>query len=164
MFLKLLLLFTLIPLLELALLIKIGGAIHVGPTIALIVLSGVVGAALARHQGFKTMARIQESLARGVMPTKEMVDGLMILVAAVVLITPGVITDAFGFVLLIPPARARVRKAVTNYIKKRIVLIQPPQDSASPVDDGFIDVEAHSSNRTRAFSGDPKGSGENGEN
>ena len=130
------------PLLELALLIRIGRAIHVGPTIALVILTGVVGAALARHQGLRALARIQEHLARGSMPAAELVDGLMILIAAAVLITPGVITDCFGFVLLIPPARAWVRKAVSRHFKKRLVIVQPPPDVAPGTGDGFIDVEA----------------------
>ena len=142
MFLKLLLLFTVVPILELALLIQIGRAIDVGPTIALVILTGVVGAALARHQGLRTLGRIQEQLARGAMPAMEMVDGLMILLAAAVLIAPGVITDCFGLILLIPPARALVRKRVTEYLKKRLVMIEPPRDAASPAGDRFVDVEA----------------------
>ena len=142
MFLKLLLLFTVVPILELALLIRIGRAIHVGPTVALVILTGVVGAALARHQGLRVLARIHEHLARGTMPATEMVEGLMILLAAAVLITPGVITDCFGLVLLIPPARAFVRKAAIAYFKKRLVIVEPPPDAASPAGNDFIDVEA----------------------
>jgi len=143
MFLLLVLLFIVLPVVELALLIRIGEAIDWGPTIALVVLTGVIGAALAKHQGLRTLARIQESLGRGVIPAREMMDGMMILIAGAVLITPGVITDAFGFLLLIPPARAPVRNALAGFLKKRMVVVPPPQDTTSAADDEFIDVEAY---------------------
>ena len=143
MFLTFLLLCIVLPVVELALLIKIGRTIDIGPTVALVVLTGVIGAALAKHQGLRTLARIQEHLARGTIPAKEMVDGLLILIAGAVLITPGVITDAFGFVLLIPPTRALVRRAVTNYFKKRTTIVPPSLSSPPSGGDEFIDVEAY---------------------
>lgn len=145
-FLRLLVLFTVLPVLELALLIKIGRLIDVGPTIGLVVVTGVVGAALARHQGLRTLRRIQEDLAHGQMPATELVNGLMILVAGAVLITPGVITDAVGFALLIPPIRSLLRKRVVSYFKKRAV-ITFDSSVAAPSDDGFIDVEARSTSK-----------------
>lgn len=137
-----LLLFTVLPLLELALLIKIGRAIHVGPTLALVIVTGVVGAALAKHQGLRTLRRIQADLAHGRMPTTELVNGLMILVAGAVLITPGVITDAFGFALLIPPIRALLRRWVVAYFKKRAVITFESSGASAANNDDFIDVEA----------------------
>jgi UPF0716 protein FxsA len=140
---KLLLLFTVVPVLELALLIRIGRAIDLGPTLALVVLTGVVGAALARHEGLRTLARIQEHLARGEMPARELLDGLMILIAGAFLITPGVITDCLGFLLLIPPARALLRRIVTNYVKDRVAVVPPPRAPSAAPGDEFVDVEAH---------------------
>jgi UPF0716 protein FxsA len=143
-FLRLLLLFTILPVLELALLIKIGRAIDVGPTLGLVIVTGVVGAALAKHQGLRALRRIQEDLAQGRMPTTELVNGLMILVAGAVLITPGIITDAFGFALLIPPIRAVLRRRVVAYFKKHAVITFESSVVSPAGDDGFIDVEAHS--------------------
>ena len=142
MFFRLLLLFTVLPVVELALLIRIGRAIDVGPTIALVVLTGVAGAALARHQGLRTLRRSQDDLARGLMPATELLNGLMILLAGAVLVTPGVITDAVGFALLIPPVRALIRKRVAKHFKKRIVMMHGPTGFAQPAQDEFIDVEA----------------------
>ena len=141
MLLYLLLLFTLVPIVEIWILIRIGQAISVGPTIALIVLTGVVGAALARREGLRTLGRINQSLARGVVPTRDLVEGLMIFVAGVTLVTPGVITDAVGFAVLIPPIRAWLRRRLTEYFKKRVVMVQPPVDFGGGADDEFIDVE-----------------------
>ena len=109
MFFNLLLLFTIVPAVELALLIKVGTHIGVGNTLFLIVLTGILGASLARLQGFSVLRNIQESLNRGEMPTEEMVNGVMILVGGIVLLTPGFITDSFGFMLLIPWTRELIK-------------------------------------------------------
>jgi len=146
MFFYLLILFMAVPIVELALLIRIGRAISVGPTIALVLLTGMVGAALARHQGVRTLGRIQAELAGGRMPTGPMVDGLLILVAGLLLITPGILTDAVGFALLIPPVRRLFRRRLADYFARRVTIIPPGPFSppgAAPHGDGrFIDVEA----------------------
>lgn len=147
----LLILFTAVPVAELMLLIRIGQAIDLLPTLAIVILTGVIGAALARHQGLRTLGRINEATARGEMPTQELLDGLMILVAAVVLVTPGVMTDAVGFALLIPPIRTLLRRKVAAYFKKRMVIMAPggeftPGSAAGPfkhaTSDDIIDVDA----------------------
>jgi UPF0716 protein FxsA len=140
MFIYLLVLFTAVPIVELALLIRIGRAISVGPTIALVLLTGVVGAALARHQGIRTLGRIQSELAAGKMPTGPMVDGLLILAAGLLLVTPGVLTDGVGFALLIPPVRRLLRRRISNYFARRVTVLHP--GPLSPEDGRFIDVEA----------------------
>jgi len=112
---RLLLLFTVIPLAELWLLVRIMQRTSFTATIALVVLTGVVGASLARWQGFRTVRRIQDELAAGRMPTESLVDGLLILVAGAVLVTPGVLTDAFGFMLLIPACRTLAKR----WLKRR---------------------------------------------
>ncbi len=137
MFLWLLLLFVTIPLIELALLIKVAQTIELGPTIALVVVTGVTGAALARRQGFSTWKRIQTDLAAGRMPTSDIVDGLLILVAGVVLITPGIITDLLGFALLIPPIRGFLKRKAANHFRSRIVVM----GHRTPTDDDFVDVQ-----------------------
>lgn len=143
MFWRLLLLFTVLPVAELALLIKVGRAINVGPTIGLVILTGLVGAALARHQGLRTLRRIHQDTARGVMPATELLNGVMILAAGLLLVTPGIITDAIGFLLLIPPARNRLRTRLANYVKKRLVITCEPTGHSQPGGEDIIDVEGH---------------------
>ncbi|MCJ7755507.1 MAG: FxsA family protein, partial [Thermoanaerobaculales bacterium] len=125
MFLRLLLLFTIVPLIELYLLIKIGGVIGVVPTIAIVIGTGVLGAWLARWQGLAVLRRISDEMAAGRLPTDALIDGLLILVAAAVLLTPGLLTDSLGFVLLVPASRALVRKVVAAAIAKRVPESRP---------------------------------------
>jgi len=110
MFPYLILLFTVLPALELALLIKLGGHIGVGNTLFIIIFTGVLGAYLARLQGFLVLQKIQNELNHGTMPNAQLLDGLMILVGGIVLLTPGFITDIFGFLLLIPWTRILIKK------------------------------------------------------
>jgi UPF0716 protein FxsA len=131
MFLRLLLLFTLVPLVELYLLIEIGGAIGVAPTIAIVIVTGVIGAALARWQGLGVLRRVQDDLAAGRPPTDALIDGLLIFVAGAVLLTPGLITDTLGFLLLVPAGRAAVRKLVSAAVSRNLVVHRP----------GVIDAE-----------------------
>jgi UPF0716 protein FxsA len=124
-FLRLLLLFTVVPLIELYLLITIGGVIGVMPTIAIVLGTGILGAWLARWQGLAVIRRINDEMAAGRLPTDALIDGLLVLVAAAVLLTPGLLTDAAGFVLLVPGSRAAVRKAVAAAIAKRVRVTSP---------------------------------------
>lgn len=125
MFLRLLLLFTVVPLVELYLLITIGRMIGVGPTIAIVLGTGILGAWLARWQGLAVLRRVREEMAAGRLPTDALIDGLLILVAAAVLLTPGLLTDTAGFLLLVPASRAVVRKAVAAAIAKRSRGVDP---------------------------------------
>jgi UPF0716 protein FxsA len=125
MFLRLLLLFTIVPLIELYLLIKIGGILGVVPTIAIVIGTGVLGAWLARWQGLAVLRRISDEMAAGRLPTDALIDGLLILVAAAVLLTPGLLTDTLGFVLLVPASRALVRKVVAAAIARRVPNAKP---------------------------------------
>lgn len=102
---KLLLLFIAVPVAELYVLISIGGAIGVLPTIVLVFLTALAGAALARMQGLATMLRVRESLDQGFMPAEELLDGLIILVAGMSLLTPGFLTDIVGLLMLLPGPR-----------------------------------------------------------
>jgi UPF0716 protein FxsA len=146
MFARLALLFTLVPLVELVILIRIGQAISLGPTLGIIILTGVVGAMLAKRQGLRTLSDIQAELAQGRVPTAALVDGLMILVAGSLLVTPGVLTDAVGFVLLVPVSRRILRQRLRRYFEKRVIIIHPPETGSAPpghpAPDAFIDVEA----------------------
>lgn len=121
MFARLLLLFTLVPLVELWLLVEIGRRTSVPATIALVFATGVLGAWLARSQGVATFARVRREMAEGRMPATALVDGLLILVAGAVLLTPGLLTDLFGFFLLVPAGRTLVRKALAERFRGQIV-------------------------------------------
>ena len=100
MFLKIFILFITVPVQEIAILIDIGSYFGLGPTILLIVFTGALGAYLAKKEGLKTFFAIQNKLNAGEIPTEELIDGVIILAAGLVLLTPGIITDTFGFLLL----------------------------------------------------------------
>ena len=94
-----------VPVIEIAVFIEIGGRIGLWPTIGLIVLTALVGTALLRHQGLSTLARARASLDQGKLPMRELLDGVCLLIAGVLLLTPGFVTDAVGALLLVPPLR-----------------------------------------------------------
>ncbi len=120
MFIRLLLLFTFIPVLELIILIKVGAWIGVAPTIALILLTGIAGAYLARTQGLDLAMRIQRELNEGRLPAEELLDGAMVLVGGILLLTPGFFTDLSGFILLVPGTRQFCKKTVRLWMKRYI--------------------------------------------
>ena len=107
---KLFLGFTLIPMIELYLLIQVGSVIGGFNTIVLVIISGFLGAWLARMEGMNTLMRVQTSMQQGVMPTEDLLDALIIFLAGVVLITPGLLTDAMGLLLLWPVTRNRFKQ------------------------------------------------------
>ncbi len=108
--------FLTIPLIEIALFIQVGGAIGLWPTLAIVILTAVIGATLVRSQGSMALGRIRAAFERLDDPTEPLAHGAMILVAGVLLLTPGFFTDALGFALLMPP----VRKAIIAYMHRRI--------------------------------------------
>ena len=117
---RLALLFVVVPLLELILLIEVGQVVGLWPTIALVVGTGAAGAALARAQGLKTLWAFQKSSASGQLPSKALQDGLAILVGGAFLLTPGLLTDLAGFLLLIPGTRAWIQRRVRKALVRRI--------------------------------------------
>jgi len=119
-FIRLLLIFTIVPIVELALLIEIGSYIGVMPTIALVAITGIVGVTLARNQGLIVVTKLRDKLSRGQIPTRDMVEALLILVGGVTLLTPGVLTDITGFLLIIPFTRPIFARLATNLFKKYI--------------------------------------------
>lgn len=114
----LILLFTLIPIIELALLIEIGKHIGVIYTLIIVIVTGVLGAFLAREQGFKTLKKIETEVNSGIMPGEEIIDGVIILCGGMLLLTPGLLTDAVGFLALIPVTRAFIKKELKKKIQK----------------------------------------------
>ena len=120
MFLRLLLLFTLVPLIEIWILIKVGQRIGALDTIALVVLTGLIGAWMARSQGLSVLQRIHHELEMGQLPSDSLTDGLIILIGGVLLITPGLLTDAIGFLLLFPQSRQVLKKFITSKFRTYI--------------------------------------------
>ena len=112
---RLFLAFSLIPLIEIYLLIKVGSRLGAGTTIAIVILTGFTGAYLARRQGLSTMRRVQYNMAQGITPAGEMVDALLIFIAGVLLLTPGFMTDAVGILLLVP----KFRDALKNHLRRK---------------------------------------------
>lgn len=129
---RLILLFTLVPFAELALLIWIGGRIGALATFALVVATGVLGASLARYQGLATWARFRRALEQGRLPGSELVEGLLILVAGAVLLTPGVLTDLAGFLLLTPPIRRFLVRWAEPRLRARVELGTATRGRATP--------------------------------
>ena len=120
MFIKLLILFTLIPILELYVLIEAGRQIGVGATIGLIFLTGIAGALLARSQGFQFLNRMQQDLNDGRLPTAEILDGALILAGGLLLLTPGFCTDLLGFTLLSPATRTFYKGWMRRWLEKKL--------------------------------------------
>jgi UPF0716 protein FxsA len=114
------LLFVTVPLVELAILIKVSDQLGLGSTIALILITGALGAWLAREQGLVTWLKIQRDMQMGILPSGRLVDGILIFVAGVVLITPGLLTDAVGFALLIPPIRMVIKRKLRAWFERKI--------------------------------------------
>lgn len=122
MFKKLLLIFIVVPLLELYILIKIGQLLGAEVTIALVVVTGILGAIFVRAQGFSLITKVKHDLNEGRLPHKRLLEGVCILASGLLLLTPGLVTDLAGFLLLIPPLRIRLintlLKKAGTYIRK----------------------------------------------
>ncbi len=119
LFSALLTLFIVVPIIELALLLRVGQYLGLAGTVLLVVLTGVAGATLARWQGIHLLGRIHRDLANDVVPAPRLVDGVMILAAGLLLITPGLLTDAVGFLLLVPAFRAWLKKYLREQLRRR---------------------------------------------
>lgn len=119
MFRILLLLFLTIPLIEIYLLIQVGSVIGALPTVAIVILTAIIGAYLLRVQGISTIQRVQETMARGEIPAIEMLEGLVLIITGALLLTPGFFTDTIGFLLLIPAVR---RKLIVGLLKHMTII------------------------------------------
>ena len=115
MLLKLFLAFTIIPFVELYLLIKAGGILGALNTVIIVILTAFFGALLARFQGLQTMLRVKESLNQGEIPAEDMLDALLIFLAGIVLLTPGFLTDLTGLLILVPATR----QVFKRWLKKK---------------------------------------------
>jgi UPF0716 protein FxsA len=141
MFARLAFLFVVVPLLELALLVQLGQWVGLWPTLGLVFGTGLAGAALARSQGLRTLAAFQSELASGRLPQGPLQDGLAVLVGGALLLTPGLLTDVFGFSLLIPGTRRWLVRRVAAHLKRlqaegvvRVGVMTPMGPDFHPVD------------------------------
>lgn len=146
------LLFIVVPALEILVIIEVGGLLGALPTLGIIIATGIAGAALARHQGFAAMRQLQGSMMEGHEMGASMASAALVLVAGVMMLTPGFLTDATGILLLIPPIRAVVARRLVAWGKKRVVTgnvvmggFGPPgqrndDDADDPPPPGVIDV------------------------
>ena len=116
----LILLFILVPIAELYVIIKIGGAIGVVPTLGLLVADALLGSMLLRQQGRAAWVRFNRALAENRIPHKEVLDGVLIIFGGALLLTPGFLTDIVGLTLLIPPTRALVRALMARIVRGRL--------------------------------------------
>ena len=145
MFGRLLILFVTIPLVELLLLGLVSTRVGLLPTILLVILTGAWGAWLAKSQGSSILSRIQSEVKAGRTPAAELVDGLLVLVGGIVLLTPGLLTDLLGFSLMVPAFRAVVRQLLSSRLGAHAARFKVKNKSTVQRDKGtnhddFIDV------------------------
>jgi UPF0716 protein FxsA len=117
---RLLLLFLLVPAAEIAVLVAVGDRVGLLPTLGLVVFAAVAGSFLARREGLAVWRRVQARLAQGGVPGPELVDGLIVFAASVLLLTPGFLSDVAGLLGLFPPTRALVRRFAMRQFEKRV--------------------------------------------
>lgn len=120
MLVRLFILFAVVPVIEVYLMIKVGSLIGALPTVALLLAISLAGAWLVRHQGFEIMRRIQAELAEGRLPATELLDGAMVLVGGVLLLTPGFFTDLLGLFFLVPVTRAVIKQFARLWLQRRL--------------------------------------------
>jgi UPF0716 protein FxsA len=114
--------FIVVPIVELYVIIQVGGSIGVGPTIALLLIDSLLGAFLLRQQGRAAWVSFNRAMAENRVPHKEVLDGVLVIFGAALLLTPGFITDIFGLILLIPPTRAIVRAFIKRFALARYTM------------------------------------------
>lgn len=117
---KLILIFTILPLVEFYILIKIGTIIGAGPTILIVLVTGVLGGFLTQVQGLLVIQQIVFDLRYGIFPAEPLWDGLFILMGAILLITPGLLTDLLGFLCIFPLSRQPLKHIVKSYINRKL--------------------------------------------
>lgn len=117
---RLALLFVVVPLVELVILVRLGQIVGLWPTLGLVVGTGLLGAALARREGARTWLAFQGELAEGRLPGAPLMDGLAVLVGGAFLLTPGLLTDVAGFLLLVPASRRWIRGRMRRWLERRV--------------------------------------------
>ncbi len=136
-----------LPIAELYVIVQVSGQIGFANTLGIMVLVALAGAWLIRHQGAATWQRFNRQVARGQVPTRELLDGVCIVLAGLLLITPGFLTDVVGLVLLAPPTRALARTVLVRWARRargvgRIRVIRAEYDRSTTAEPGFTDTTA----------------------
>jgi len=131
--------FSIVPITEIYLIVQVDAAIGGWETLGLLVLDSLVGAWLVRREGFSILAKVQGELGRGELPTNALIDGMLVLFAGALMLTPGFLTDALGFVLLLPPTRAVVRNMLKTQFAGRVNVAGGGVYGASFGGGGFAD-------------------------
>lgn|SRR5690606_13758324 len=121
MFLILLVLLIAVPIAELYVIVQVAQEIGVLETIALLIIVSAIGAWLVKREGLAVLARVQDQIEHGRVPTKELVDGLLLLLAGALMLTPGFLSDVLGILLILPPTRAVVRSIAIRSFRGRVV-------------------------------------------
>ena len=138
-----LILFITIPLVEIAILINIGKIIGAGYTIALVIGTAFLGVSLLRIQGISTLAKVQANINRGQLPATELIEGLILLISGVLLLTPGFFTDMVGFLMLVPALRQRLAETFfVNFMKNRINIRQTQTRSGNIIEGKHWDSDS----------------------
>jgi UPF0716 protein FxsA len=150
----LVLLFLVLPVVDIWLLVQIGHRIGFWPTFAMLVVTAIIGVQLAKAEGLRVLQKVQRAFAEGHAPERELVSGLLVFVGGALLVVPGLISDALGIVLLVPPTRALVarllRRRWANAIAAGRIVVDvagmggPVRRERDDLDDEIIDVEAES--------------------
>lgn len=117
MFPILLLMFIFVPIIEIALFVQVGGMLGMWPTLGLVIITAFVGASLVRSQGIQTLMSVQSKLQQGELPAQQIVEGVMLAIAGVLLLVPGFMTDALGMLVLLPAPRAYLAKQLMSRVK-----------------------------------------------
>jgi UPF0716 protein FxsA len=117
---RLILLFVTVPFLELYILFKLATVIGPAETLLVVIVTGIAGGTLAKMQGWRTWKEINDDLARGIMPSGRLVDGLLILAGGLLLLTPGILTDLVGFSLLVPFTRTLIKGTLRRRFERKI--------------------------------------------
>jgi len=117
MFARLFILFTAVSLLEIFVLVKVGSFLGAWPTVALVIVTALIGSALVRSQGLQLVQQLQQRLAKGEMPGQQLIEGIMLIITGVLLVTPGFVTDLCGLLLLQPSIRAGIAKTILENVK-----------------------------------------------
>lgn len=151
---RLAILFVVVPLLELALLVRLGQLLGFWTTIGVVILTGVAGALLARAEGFRTLWTLRSDLARGRLPHQAMLDGASVLVGGALLLTPGLLTDGVGFALLFPPTRRWVQRRFLRRLEGKVArgeirvgVFRSGASGASPTEAAGTDAPEQSPDR-----------------
>ncbi|MEH6449474.1 MAG: FxsA family protein [Oleispira sp.] len=138
----LLLIFIVIPLIELAVILKVNGFIGIGWTLGLIIITAFVGVRLLKQQGISTLLRANQKMQQGQIPAQELAEGFLLALAGALLLTPGFVTDAFGFILLVPFTRKALVHKVIAFIAPRMMTNSSFQSTNSFEEGSFKDVHS----------------------